>query len=299
MLGRTGELNSSLTNKLVSLAQKYESAEFLLKDPSQFMHRYESVREAETVAFLAANLAFGRREQILSHVELILDAAGKSPVSWILSKKYDNFFPENEHSFYRMYTNRDMRLFFDGLRAILEESETIGEFFKEKWEEGQNVNVKETTDYTDEKKWRLTCRTDRTGRMHDKDKGTMSFPHSDTGIFLHQIIASAFPSECKLLPHSKDSAAKKVNMLLRWLVRTNSPVDLGLWTWFNKKDLLMPLDTHVMRQANEQGLIHSKSANLRTAIELTKKVAEIFPDDPVKADFALFGLGVTLQNKER
>ncbi|MBQ9205657.1 MAG: TIGR02757 family protein [Treponema sp.] len=267
MLGRTDELNSSLTNKLVSLAQKYESAEFLLKDPSQFMHRYTDERTAEAVAFLAANLAFGRREQILSHVELILNAAGKSPVNWVLSKKYEDFFPENEHSFYRMYTNHDMRLFFDGLRSILEKHETIGDFFKEKWEREQRIKIKETTDYTDA--------TDK--------------------IYLHQIIASAFPSECKLLPHSKDCAAKKVNMLLRWLVRTDSPVDLGLWTWFNKKDLLMPLDTHVMRQANELALIHSKSANLRTALALTKKVAEIFPDDPTKADFALFGLGVSLQ----
>ena len=227
----------------------YESAEFLLKDPSQFMHRYERVREVETVAFIAANLAFGRREQILSHVELILSAAGASPVDWILSKKYDDFFPENDYSFYRMYTNRDMRAFFDGLCAILEQSETIGDFFKEKW-----------------------ARTDK--------------------IYLHQVIASAFPSECKLLPHSKDCAAKKVNMLLRWLVRTDSPVDLGLWTWFSKKDLLMPLDTHVMQQSNELGLICSKSANLRTAVAHTKKVAEIFPDDPVKAEFALFGVGV-------
>ena len=75
-------------------------------------------------------------------------------------------------------------------------------------------------------------------------------------------------------------------------MRDNSPVDLGLWTWFDKKNLLMPLDTHVMQQSNELGLISSKSANLKTAIELTKKAVEIFPDDPLKADFALFGLGV-------
>ena len=266
-LTNSSSISKELSEKLISLAQKFESAEFLLKDPSQFMHRYESVREAEAVAFLAANLAFGRREQILSHVELILNAAGKSPVDWILSKKYEDFFPKNEQSFYRMYTNHDMRLFFDGLRAILEEHETLGEYFKEKWENEQRIKIKETTDYTDA--------TDK--------------------IYLHQIIAVAFPSECKLLPHSKDCAAKKVNMLLRWLVRTDSPVDLGLWTWFSKKDLLMPLDTHVMRQANELALIHSKSANLHTALALTKKVAEIFPGDPVKADFALFGLGVSLQ----
>ena len=241
---------------MIRLAQKYESADFLKKDPSQFMHRYSKVRDIEAVSFIAANLAFGRREQILSHVEMILQAAGPSPSDWILSQKYRGFFPENKVSFYRMYTNSDMRLFFDGLRSILEQTDTIGEYFRTKWESSEAVRGE---------------------------------------IFLHQVIASAFQPECKLLPHSKDSAAKKVNMMLRWLVRRNSPVDLGLWTWFNPKDLLMPLDTHVMQQSNELGLISSKSANLRTAIALTKKAAEVFPGDPLKADFALFGLGVASQ----
>ncbi len=271
MHGRTDELNSSLTNKLIELAQKYESADFLKKDPSQFMHRYNDERTAEAVAFIAANLAFGRRDQILSHVEAILEAASPSPVDWILSKKYEDFFPENEISFYRMYTNTDMRLFFDGLRSILSENATIGEFFKRKWEVGRGE---------------LGIRSEEL----EVSNGISCFARNQ--IYLHQVIAESFSEKCKLLPHSKDSAAKKVNMLLRWLVRDNSQVDLGFWTWFDKKDLLMPLDTHVMQQSNELGLINSKSANLRTAIELTKKVAEVFPDDPVKADFALFGLGV-------
>ena len=252
-----------LSEKLISLAQKYESADFLKKDPSQFMHRYKDERTAETVAFIAANLAFGRREQILFHVESILNAAGSSPVDWILNQKYKDFFPENKASFYRMYTNTEMRLFFDTMKKILEESETIGTYFKNFWKE----ELKKVS----------------TGQKKNEK------------IYLHQVIASAFPCDCALLPHSKDSAAKKVNMLLRWLVRDNSPVDLGLWKWFSKKDLLMPLDTHVMQQSNELGLIKSKSANLKTALELTKKVAEIFPGDPVKADFALFGLGVASQ----
>ena len=277
MHGRTDELNSSsksnlpaeLAEKLIALACKYESADFLKKDPSQFMHRYSTVREAEAVAFIAANLAFGRREQILSHVEQILQAAGSSPCDWILSQNYKDFFPENQVSFYRMYTNTDMRLFFDGLCSILKEGKTIGSYFKEKWLSHKEAEIPPASS------------VDLPAAKKGRDK-----------IYLHQVIASAFPKNCSLLPHSKDSAAKKVNMLLRWLVRDNSPVDLGFWTWFSKKDLLMPLDTHVMQQSNELGLINSKSANLKTAVELTKKVAGIFPDDPVKADFALFGLGV-------
>ena len=243
---------SSICNLLIELSQKYENPEFLKKDPSQFMHRFDSVREAEIVAFIAANLAFGRREQILSHVEAILDVAGKAPSDWILSQKYKNFFADNDNSFYRMYTNRDMRLFFDGLKEILTQSETLGEYFQKKWGEG-------------------ICNSE---------------------IYLHQLVADSFPKNCRLLPHSRDSAVKKVNMLLRWFVRTDSPVDLGLWTWYDKKALLMPLDTHVMQQSNELGLISSKNANLKTAVELTERLKEVFPDDPVRADFALFGLGV-------
>ena len=88
-------------------------------------------------------------------------------------------------------------------------------------------------------------------------------------------------------------------MFLRWMVRDNSPVDLGLWTsWYSKKNLLMPLDVHVMQEATNFGLLEKnsngnyKSANLKTAIELTQKMNEFFPNDPVRGDFALFGLGV-------
>ena len=245
-------MKKELTEKIRFLAEKFETADFLQKDPSQFMHRFSDVRNQEAAAFISANLAFGRREQILSHIGQILDVASPSPVEWILSGGYKSFFPssseEIEKSFYRMYTNRDMILFFDGLKKIFAENETLGDFFKKKWEKN--------------------------------------------GGLLHFVIEDAFDEKCALIPHTKNSAAKKLNMLLRWLVRENSPVDLGLWTWYDKKNLLMPLDVHVMRQASELGLIKSKSANLKTAQELTEKMKEIFPDDPLRGDFALFGYDI-------
>ena len=153
-----------------------------------------------------------------------------------------------------------MRLFFDSLKNILEKSESLGDFFKNEYK----------------------CTSQR----------------------LTDVIAGFFPKECNLLPHSPDSAAKKLNMFLRWMVRTESPVDLGLWTWYSKKDLLIPLDTHVMQEAtnfkiiapNSKGKI--RSANLKTAIELTERMKEAFADDPAKGDFALFGLGVDAERNE-
>ena len=77
------------------------------------------------------------------------------------------------------------------------------------------------------------------------------------------------------------------------MVRDNSPVDLGLWTRFiDKRTLIMPLDTHVMQEAARLGLLDSKTASMNTALKLTSRMLEVFPDDPLKGDFALFGYGV-------
>ena len=109
---------------------------------------------------------------------------------------------------------------------------------------------------------------------------------------LLQIIADAF-AECRAVPGKAGSANKRTNMFLRWMVRTNSPVDVGLWTWFSPADLLVPLDTHVLRQAKKLGLISERSAATeKTARELTEALKQIWPDDPCRGDFALFGLGV-------
>ena len=82
-------------------------------------------------------------------------------------------------------------------------------------------------------------------------------------------------------------------MFLRWMVRDNSPVDLGLWSDFiDKRTLIIPLDTHVLQEANTLGLLNGKTASMTVAKKLTAKLSLIFPDDPLKGDFALFGYGV-------
>ena len=82
-------------------------------------------------------------------------------------------------------------------------------------------------------------------------------------------------------------------MFLRWMVRDNSPVDLGIWKGIiDKRTLIIPLDTHVVQEAIKMGLLNTKSTSMSTAVRLTEKMKEIFPDDPLKGDFALFGLGV-------
>jgi uncharacterized protein (TIGR02757 family) len=252
-------ISEELKQEIISLAKKYETKDFLKKDPSQFMHKFSNPIDQEIVALLSATMAFGNRIQINKHIELILDDMGTDlSHEWVQKKKYLTFFTKEDISFYRMYTHNDFILFFDTILLMLKKSVTIGQYIKEK-----------------------ICLNSS----------------NCTPICIQ--ICNLFPENCHLIPHSKTTAAKRINMFLRWMVRDNSPVDLGLWaSWIDKKDLLMPLDTHVMQQSTKFSLIKPsssgkvRSATLKTAIELTETMKEIFPSDPLKADFALFSLGV-------
>lgn len=88
------------------------------------------------------------------------------------------------------------------------------------------------------------------------------------------------------------SCCKRLCMFLRWMCRHGSPVDFGLWTICDPRNLIIPLDTHVHKQALRLGLVKRRTPDLQTTIEITDRFAEIFPDDPTKGDFALFGYGV-------
>ena len=236
---------------------KYETRDFISKDPSCFLYRYEKTDDVETAAFIAANLSFGRRDQILKHVELILEQTDGSPAQWIRDGKYKSFFAQSEKSFYRMFSFNTMRLLCDRMSEMLRKENTLGDYF------------------------------------HSVYK-----LNADSGIHLSTLIANEFCKDCSIIPHGKDSANKRLNMFLRWMVRDNSPVDLGLWTWYKKTERLIPMDTHVIQTAVQFNLLEKTATGkmpaptMKNAIRLTDQLKEAFPDDPVKGDFALFGLGV-------
>ena len=85
------------------------------------------------------------------------------------------------------------------------------------------------------------------------------------------------------------SANKRLYMFLRWMVRKGSPVDFGIWTRVSPAQLLVPVDTHVYATAKALGLTSRSSADLKTSIEITGQMAQIWPDDPARGDFALYG----------
>ena len=97
---------------------------------------------------------------------------------------------------------------------------------------------------------------------------------------------------CAFLEVSAKSPQKKLNMFLRWMIRRDSEVDLGIWESFDRRDLIVPLDTHVCRVAHYFKLTDTETFSLKNARQITAALATVFPDDPCLVDFALFGLGV-------
>ena len=122
--------------------------------------------------------------------------------------------------------------------------------------------------------------------------------HATYGSTAIAVICQYFNSHgiSKIIPQNTQSACKRVCMFLRWMVRSNSPIDLGLWEDFiDRRTLIMPLDVHVLRQSAHFGLLTTKTATMSAARRLTASLSEIFPDDPLKGDYALFGYGTESQ----
>lgn len=112
------------------------------------------------------------------------------------------------------------------------------------------------------------------------------------GESLSEAISQIF-SDCSIVPKGKNSANKRVHMFLRWMVRKGSSVDLGLWEWYSPADLIIPLDTHVVQESVKLGLLPQNApSSFKTAVKITEQLKEIWPQDPCRGDFALFGLGV-------
>lgn len=262
-------MTEELKKTLQELADKYEVASFCDQDPSQFLRWYsepEFVRgDVEAASFLAAMLAFGSRKQFIPKIRSVLEKADSSCGSfsrWLCSRAFEKDFPHGSEKFYRFYSYDDMQSFFGEMADILS---------------GQG----------DARKCGLNMGTTSFGEyFHKKWK-------ADERLHLADIISQSFPKS-KIVPKGSSSANKRIHMFLRWMVRRNSPVDLGLWTWYSPANLLIPLDVHVMQEAARLDLLPSNApASHRTALLLTEELAQVFPGDPCRADFSLFGLGVS------
>lgn len=250
-------LTPSVVEQLQFYASQYETIDFLQGDPSSFMHRVQGETNQETTAFVAAALSYGSRTQFMPKIEQLLLAADGDLHRWILQGDYRQLIPDNGSSYYRLYSNNAMLGFFGVLRDLLAQYGSLGAFARDA---ALSASVSE----------QIGC----------------TVLEAFSGYFWNRGVPLFVPR-----PHS--SACKRPCMFLRWMVRDNSPVDLGLWsTFIPKTSLYIPLDTHVLQMARRLGVLHNKTASWAAVVKLTDAMRQVFPEDPARADFALFGYGV-------
>lgn len=244
----------TLNENLKRWAEQYETAEFVKNDPVQIPRRYDSRVNIEISAFVTAWIAWGNRKQIIKKADYIDREIFKGePYHYIVGNNVESG-AAPEWKQYKDSPESFYRTF------------TFGDF--------HDLCERLCDVYT------------VYGNMEAAINNTQN------GEKPLQTLLALFGSVNGIPDGSTSTACKRLCLFLRWMCRKGSPVDFGLWTVCEPRNLIMPLDTHVHKQAIRLGLTTRRTPDLRTAIEITDRFAEIFPDDPTKGDFALFGYGV-------
>lgn len=232
--------------------------EFIADDPVQFPRRFDDQRDIEITAFLASMIAWGKRTMICRDAEKILNLMGHDPYNYVMEEGYLDLDPEM--NIHRTFFARDMIHFLRGMRAIYAGFGNLDAF---------SESVGAASDPAPA--WKLVEEMQKI--ITDANGGLQSR---------------------RGLPNNlKTTALKRVNMALRWLVRDDGIVDMGIWKSIPKSKLYIPLDVHVGNTARDLGLLTRKADDRKAVGELTANLRRFRPDDPAYYDYALFGIGVT------
>ncbi len=230
--------------------------DFIAQDPVQFPRRFDLLQDIEIVALLSASIAWGNRKMICSNCEKMLRLMSYQPYAYVMDRGYEDLPDMNIH---RTFFARNLRHFLRGLNVVYSRYGSLQEF-------AHRCNIAES-EYPS---WSLVKHLN----------GVLS--QANDGV-----------ADSRCLPGNlKTTALKRVNMALRWLVRNDGIVDLGVWDVIKPSQLYIPLDVHVGNTARQMGLIQRKANDRQTVIELTNVLRRFRPDDPVWYDYALFGIGI-------
>ncbi len=246
------ELKEFLDSKVI----QYNKYDFIESDPISIPHQFSLKEDIEIAGFLAATIAWGNRKSIIKNANKMMDYLGNSPYDFVLNHSDSHLEPLDDFV-HRTFNGLDFKSFIRSLKYI----------------------------YT----------------KHGGLESVFSTP-SNNGALQHHI--SKFKSIFFEIDHLsrtekhvsdplKGSAAKRINMFLRWMVRKdNSGVDFGLWKDISPSLLSCPLDVHSGNVARKLGLLNRKQNDAKAVQELDLSLRTLDKEDPVKYDFALFGLGV-------
>ncbi len=235
----------------------YNRPEFIESDPIQIPHSFTLKEDIEIAAFLAAAIAWGRRSMIIKKAVDLMGLLENNPYDFLMNateKDLKRFLNFQ----YRTFKEGDARYFILSLQNIYRNHGGLQALFEKAFFETNSIKE---------------------------------------ALIRFRVVFLSMHPEQRTLKHVADvgrgSAAKRLNMFLRWMVRTdNKGVDFGLWKNIPSSALMIPLDVHTGNVARKLGLLERKQNDWRAVEEMTGRLREMDSDDPVKYDFALFGLGV-------
>ncbi|MDR1288623.1 MAG: TIGR02757 family protein [Treponema sp.] len=250
----TGMTKSRIGELLDIWYARVNRPEFIASDPVAFPRRFSSPCDIEIAAFLAAAIAWGRRDLVLRSAERMFALMGRSPCDYVMSGGWKKLSNRVVH---RTFFEGDLKYYCRGLRLCYETYGSLEALFACHDGGGAGEGV-----------WR--------GMSLFRDTAA-----KDNGGAFSRHIAD---------PEAR-SACKRLNLALRWLVRKDA-VDIGLWKAVNPSSLYIPLDVHAARTARRLGLLERTTGDKKAVLELTSRLREFSPEDPVKYDFALFGMGI-------
>ena len=243
---------------LDSEAARINRPEFIGDDPVQFPRLFEDPRDIEIAALLSATIAWGNRKMICKDCQKMMSLMDMQPYAYVMDEGYEDLPDGNIH---RTFFNANLRHYLRGLRQIYAKHGSLQGFAK-----AEDIASDEFP------AWKLVA-----------------------GINRELEAANGGKQDSRCLPLNTESTAlKRVNMALRWLVRNDGIVDLGIWDVITPAQLYIPLDVHVSNTSRSLGLLQRKSNDRKAVAELTAKLREFRPEDPTYYDFALFGIGMNL-----
>ena|SRR5690606_3352111 len=251
-------LKEFLDNKVV----EYNQPNFIVNDPICIPHLFSKKQDIEIMGFIASILAWGQRKTIINKCKELIERMGGSPYDFIMHHKEEDL--KSLLSFkHRTFNDTDLLYFVEFFRYHYSHFDSLEDAFLI----GQE-NVKPTE---------------------------ISIEKSLNEFKLYFFSLPDFPLRTKkhVSSPAQKSTCKRLNMFLRWMVRIdNKGVDFGIWSRIAPSQLVCPCDVHVERVARKFHLILSEKLQWKAALELTENLLLLDKSDPVKYDFALFGLGV-------
>lgn len=247
---------SNLKEFLDSEARRINTLNFIVNDPVQFPRRFSMLQDIELVSILCATIAWGNRKMICNNCQKMLSLMDNQPYDFVMDQAYEHLPDINIH---RTFFAKNLRYMLRGFHHIFKQYGSLHSM-------AQHFDVGNS----DAPAWRLV------------ELMQAEFAAANGG---------ATDSRC--LPTGlQTTALKRINMALRWLVRNDGIVDLGVWNVIKPSQLFIPLDVHVGNTARALGMIQRRANDRRTTIELTEILRKMRPSDPVIYDYALFGIGI-------